>query len=206
MRTKTILAVAITTSLVATLYACTANDTDKTTDANKDISETRMQEDGDKVSRGRYLVSIVGSCGDCHSPKIFSAQGISEDTTKLLSGHPAGELLPPVDRNTEKPGQWIQMSGDATVFAGPWGVSYTANLTPDSATGIGAWTEEVFIKTLRTGKHLGQESGRPILPPMPWYNIGRMTDDDLSAVYAYLRSLPPVNNKVPAPTPPAGAK
>jgi hypothetical protein len=55
---------------------------------------------------------------------------------------------------------------DLTAFVGPWGISYTANLTPDSATGIGAWSEAAFINTIRSGKHLG--NGRDILPPMPW--------------------------------------
>ena len=52
-----------------------------------------------------------------------------------------------------------------TAFAGPWGVSFTANLTPDKETGLGKWTEEMFIATMRTGRHQGK--GRPMLPPMP---------------------------------------
>ena len=56
-------------------------------------------------------------------------------------------------------------NGHVTAWAGPWGVSYAANLTPDKRTGIGAWTADQFIKTMRTGKHLGV--GRPVLPPMP---------------------------------------
>ena len=87
-----------------------------------------------------------------------------------------------------------------TAWAGPWGVSFTANLTPDEDTGIGAWSEDIFIATLRTGKHWGQS--RQILPPMPWFNYGKMSDDDLKAVYAYLRSIPPVKNRVPTPLPP----
>jgi hypothetical protein len=98
------------------------------------------------------------------------------------------------------------MSPSITAFAGPWGISYAANITSDSATGIGAWTEEQFMRTLRTGKHLGAATGRSILPPMPWYFIAKMTDEDLSAVYHYLKSLPPVNNRVPPPTPPQEVK
>jgi hypothetical protein len=97
------------------------------------------------------------------------------------------------------------MAPDITAFVGPWGVSYAANLTPDSATGIGAWTEAQFISTMRTGKHLG--NGRPILPPMPWDEIRKKTDDDLKAMFAYLKSLPAVNNRVPGPvTPPDAMK
>jgi hypothetical protein len=85
---------------------------------------------------------------------------------------------------------------------GPWGISFSANLTPDSTTGIGAWTTENFIKTIRTGKHLGMEGGRSILPPMPWESMAEITDEDLSLIFNYFKSLPPIKNQVPAPVPP----
>ena len=78
-----------------------------------------------------------------------------------------------------------------------------ANLTPDQNSGLGIWTEEMFIKALRTGRHMG--ASREILPPMPWSNYSKMTDDDLKAVYAYLRSIPAVHNRVPEPIPPTTA-
>jgi hypothetical protein len=90
-----------------------------------------------------------------------------------------------------------------TAWSGPWGVSFTANLTPDPS-GLGAWNEDIFINTMRTGKHWGQS--RPILPPMPWFNYGKMSDDDLKAVFAYLQSIPPVHNLVPQPIPPGGGE
>ena len=90
-----------------------------------------------------------------------------------------------------------------TAWAGPWGVSFAYNLTPDRQTGIGDWPEEMFIKTLRTGKFMG--SSRDILPPMPWQNLAQMTDDDLKAMFAYLKSLPPVRNKIHDPIPPMQA-
>ena len=93
-----------------------------------------------------------------------------------------------------------------TAWAGPWGVSFAANLTPDKETGIAEWSEEHFIQALRTGKHQGQPNGRDILPPMPWQFFKSMTDEDLKAIFAYLRSLPPVKNQVPLPVlPPAAA-
>jgi hypothetical protein len=88
-----------------------------------------------------------------------------------------------------------------TAFAGPWGVSFTANLTPDQNTGLGIWTEDMFIRTLRTGRHMG--ASREILPPMPWFNYGQMSDEDLKAVYAFLRTIRPIHNRVPEPLPPA---
>lgn len=159
---------------------------------------------GELVTRGKYLVTI-GSCNDCHTPKKFGPEGMSLDESRLLSGHPAGSPLPPLDAKALKPGGWLLFAGDITAYIGPWGISYSANLTPDSTTGIGAWSEATFAKALRTGKHLGQEGGRPILPPMPWEMVGQMTDEDLKAVYTYLQSLPPVKNQVPAPVSPAEA-
>ena len=121
------------------------------------------------------------------------------DSTKLLSGHPGGSL-PPINLNSLKPGNWMSMTSDITAFVGPWGISYAANLTPDSATGIGAWSEATFMNTIRSGKHLG--NGRDILPPMPWPFVAKLTDEDMKSVYTYLMSLPPVSNKVPAPVSP----
>jgi hypothetical protein len=92
-------------------------------------------------------------------------------------------------------------AASGTAFSGPWGVSFAANLTPDQNTGLGIWTEDMFMKTLRTGRHMG--ASREILPPMPWFNYGEMTDADLKAVYAYLRTIPPVHNRVAVPLPPA---
>jgi hypothetical protein len=94
-------------------------------------------------------------------------------------------------------------SGTNTAWAGPWGVSFTANLTPDAETGIGEWTFETFRSALRTGRHMGR--GRPILPPMPWPVYGQMTDADLEAIFTYLKSRPAVKNRVPEPLPPAVA-
>ncbi|MFZ5663430.1 MAG: c-type cytochrome [Pseudomonadota bacterium] len=95
------------------------------------------------------------------------------------------------------------LSATNTAWAGPWGVSYTANLTPDPDTGLGKWTVRNFIDTIRSGRHLGR--GRPILPPMPIQMYRHMTDQDLEAIYTYLRTLPPIRNAVPEPQPPASA-
>jgi len=161
--------------------------------------ETKTMTKEEMIKHGDYIVTTC-SCNDCHSPKIMTKMGPMPDSTRLLSGHPANDPLPPINLNSLKPGNWMSMASDITAFVGPWGISYTANLTPDSATGIGAWSEATFINTIRSGKHLG--NGRDILPPMPWPFVAKLTDDDLKAVYAYLMSLPPVSNKVPAPVSP----
>ena len=190
--------------LGAGLFAFTVitscNNAPETTD-NENISQVRNEEKEDMIKKGGYLVLSAG-CHDCHTPKIMTAQGPIDDSTKWLAGHLAGTKLPPIDEKALQPGNWVLLSPDLTAFVGPWGISYPANLTPDSATGIGAWGEETFIKTLRTGKHLGQEGGRPILPPMPWYNLAKMEEADLKAIHAYLMSIPAINNRVPAPLSP----
>jgi hypothetical protein len=150
------------------------------------------------VERGKYLVT-VGGCNDCHTPFIMTEQGPAPDMTRMLSGHPESAPMPAPPRLPEGP--WLWLGGATnTAFAGPWGVSFALNLTPDVNTGIGIWTEDIFIKTIRTGRHMGVS--RPILPPMPWQNYARMTDEDLKAIYAFLRTIPPIHNRVPQPVEP----
>ena len=90
-----------------------------------------------------------------------------------------------------------------TALVGPWGTTYSANLTPDRETGIGNWKKKVFIQAMRTGKHIGV--ARPILPPMPWQGLATLPDKDLRAIYAYLMNQPGLKNKVPDYAPPATA-
>ena len=186
---------------ISGLFALAACNNNKPQTESENITEVRNHEIEDQIEKGRYLI-LAGGCHDCHTPKIMTAQGPVDDSTKWLAGHLAGTPLPPIDEKALQPGNWVLLSPDLTAFVGPWGISYPANLTSDSATGVGAWGEETFIKTLRTGKHLGQDDGRPILPPMPWYNLARMKDEDLRAIYAYLKSTAPVSNRVPAPKSP----
>jgi hypothetical protein len=153
-----------------------------------------------RVERGAYLVGMMG-CNDCHTPWKMGPQGPEPDMTRALSGHPQDVVMPPAPAAA---GPWIwHGAATNTAFAGPWGVSFTANLTPDKETGLGAWTEEMFIATMRTARHQGK--GRPILPPMPVKMIGKANDEDLKSIFAYLQSLAPVKNKVPAPIEPAGS-
>jgi len=152
-------------------------------------AETRTSTD--RVERGKYLVTI-GGCNDCHTPWKVGPNGPEPDMTRMLSGHP--QNLPMPDLKAPAPWAWAGAPTN-TAFSGPWGVSYAFNLTPDEHTGIGIWTEDIFMKTIRTGRHWGVS--RPILPPMPWFNYRQMSDEDLRSVYAYLRTIPAVSNKVP---------
>ena len=104
-----------------------------------------------RVERGKYIVSTAG-CHDCHTPWKMGPKGPEPDMTLALSGHPAGMKLPPPPKLGEGPWVWTA-AGTNTAFAGPWGVSYTANLTPDPETGLGKWTLRDFMATLRTGRH-----------------------------------------------------
>ena len=154
-----------------------------------------------KAARGKYLVNTSG-CMDCHTPLKMGANGPEPDMSRMLSGHPEALKMPPVPVLPEGP--WLVISSATnTAFAGPWGVSFTANLTPDPDTGLGQWSVNNFKDTIRTGRHMGR--GRPILPPMPIPVYNNFSDADLEAVFAYLRSIPPVRNRVPEPWSPAAA-
>jgi mono/diheme cytochrome c family protein len=145
-----------------------------------------------RVARGEYLVKVIG-CNDCHTPLKMGPKGPESDMTRYLSGHPE-EVGPMTAPTHEAPWQWAG-APTMTAFAGPWGITYAANLTPDQNTGLGIWTEDMFIRALRTGRHMG--TSREILPPMPWPAFRNATDEDLASIFAYLRSLKPVVNHVP---------
>jgi hypothetical protein len=151
-----------------------------------------------QVRRGEFVVQ-TGGCNDCHTPLRLGPNGPEPDMTRMLSGHPETIILPPPPPLT---GAWNNVgSASGTAFAGPWGITYTINLTPDPETGIGKWREKDFVQAIKTGKHLGV--GRPIQPPMPWEAYRHLPESDLKAVFAYLRSIPPIRNKVPDYVPPA---
>lgn len=151
-----------------------------------------------RIARGAHLVRTMG-CNDCHTPFKMGPRGPEPDMSRALTGHPEDVKLPPPP--ALPPGPWIVVTAaPGTAFAGPWGISYTANLTPDPETGLGKWTEDMFIATMRTGRHEGK--GRPILPPMPYPILAALDDEDIKSVFAYLQSLPPVKNRVPAPVDP----
>jgi cytochrome c553 len=154
------------------------------------------------AQRGEQLVN-TGLCDDCHTPKKMGPAGIEFDMSRRLMGHPEGsKIAGPYVPQAGSP--WMAAANlDFTAWSGPWGVSFAANLTPDTLTGLrsGVWTEELFIKALRTGKHMG--TSRDILPPMPWPGISQYSDEDLRAIWAFLGTIPAITNHVPDPIPPA---
>ncbi len=180
------------------LSYCTQNKQNADNTGNTQ-EQTAQLTDQQLVERGEYLVNIMG-CNDCHSPKQMGPQGPEIIKERLLSGFPADRpQLKPVKTAIQQ--GWALISLDLTQATGPWGTSFAANLTPD-ASGIGNWTEDQFRKALKEGKFKGMENARTLLPPMPWQNFKDLKDEDLSAIFAYLKSIPPVQNVVPAPIPP----
>lgn len=146
------------------------------------------------IQHGQYLVRL-GGCNDCHTPVVFNKDLNMPvpDMTRMLSGHPADAPDP-----TGTPGERdaCLIGPTFTSFKMAFGVVYSANLTPDLETGLGSWTEAMFVTAMRTGKHFGG-NGRAILPPMPWMNVAALTDQDLKAIFSYLRSIPAIRNPVP---------
>jgi len=154
-----------------------------------------------QIERGKMLV-IGGGCHDCHTPKKFTDKGPEFDYDRALSGHPQDvKIDAPFKGDPKSP--WSTHANDhLTAWSGAWGVSFAANITGDMNTGIGIWTEKMFIDAMRTGKHMG--TSRQILPPMPWNFYGQLSDDDLKALLAYLKSTKPIANRVPVPLGPDG--
>jgi hypothetical protein len=154
-----------------------------------------------QVDRGKMLI-IGGGCHDCHTPKKVGPNGPEADMDRMLSGHPESEGVPPPFKSIKGSPYVIHINGHLTAWSGDWGVSFAANLTPDQNTGLGIWTEDMFVTALKQGKHMGKS--RPILPPMPWNWYGQLPDEDLKAMFAYLKSIKPIANRVPVPLTPDG--
>ncbi len=123
----------------------------------------------DKTVARGKYLVTIASCTDCHTPGYFFGK---PDMARFLGGSEVGFEIPTV------------------------GVFYGPNLTPDKETGLGGWTDEQVIAAITTGK---RPDGRELAPVMPWHAFSHFTKDDIGAVVAFLRSLPPVKNKVPGP-------
>jgi hypothetical protein len=188
MTNKVLAITMIAAVIIGALVSCNA------TQADAKPSTAAIDKDS-LVKRGEYLVSIAG-CDDCHSPKKFGPRGPEVDMDHRLSGYPADRPFPKYDSNAIRKGLAL-FNEDLTSAAGPWGISFAANITSDE-TGLGSWSEARFFKVAREGKFKGLDNNRGILPPMPWQNLSKMTDTDLKSIFAYLQSTKPVKNVVPA--------
>ena len=189
---KTILILAAITAIVSfALISCTNTSAKSETDAV--ISQDSL------IKRGSYLVNAIG-CDDCHSPKKISPQGMEIDMEHRFSGHLANAPLGKPNTSVMKDG-YILFAMDLTSAVGPWGQSYAANISSDE-TGIGNWTEEQFFRALREGKSKGLKEGRQLLPPMPWFVYKNFSDTDIKAIFAFLKTTKPIENRVPGPKSP----
>jgi hypothetical protein len=170
---------------IASFISCNnANDASKISIANDTAT---------LIKRGEYLVQIMG-CDDCHSPKKMGNFGPEIIPELRLSGFQASASLPPLDTTNIKNG-WALFSPDLTMAIGPWGKSFSGNITSHE-TGIGNWSFEQFKLCLTQGKYKGLANSRNLLPPMPWMNYKNMQEDDLLAIYQFLKSTKPVDNVV----------
>jgi mono/diheme cytochrome c family protein len=111
----------------------------------------------------------IASCQDCHTPGYFFGK---PDMARYLGGSEVGFEIPGLG-----------------VFVGP-------NLTPDKETGLGGWTDAQIAAALTAGK---RPDGRELAPIMPWRAFASLTQPDVAAIVAFLRSLPAVKNKVAGP-------
>ena len=182
-------------AFTSSFYAC-SNNHEKKNEA-KSIVEKPKQED--LIKQGQHLVMVMG-CNDCHSPKKMGPKGPEIIPDLLLSGYPSDRPIVKFDSKLIKDG-FSMFYPDLTAAAGPWGISFAGNLTPDE-TGIGNWTEEQFKKAITEGKFKGLEGSRTLLPPMPWFNYTSLNNDEVHAIFMYLKSIKPVKNVVPSPIAP----
>lgn len=201
MRKNLVLPIALAISAAAFITSCQQQAAAKNEAAPVDSTTVHVTFEN-QVKYGEHLVT-VGGCGDCHTPKKMSPQGPVPDMDLAYSGHPSQMPIPDIDRKMAE-AKGLGVTNTLTAWVGPWGVSYAANLTPDS-TGIGNWKVDQFIYALRNGKHKGLPDARPILPPMPWETVKLMSDDELKAMFAYLKTVKPVHNIVPEAMAPVSA-
>lgn len=202
MKKLSAIVIVVLASVIFIFSRCTENKSADTVN-KKDTSLVANEGMGGYESQakwGEHLVLIAG-CNDCHTPKKMTPTGPEFDLSLALSGHPAKLPPPDVDRKAIE-SKGLAVTNDLTVWVGPWGVSYAANITSDE-TGIGKWTEAQFMLALREGKWKGIKENRQLLPPMPWNTSFKfMTDDEVKAIFAYLKTTKPVQNTEPAPEPP----
>jgi mono/diheme cytochrome c family protein len=111
----------------------------------------------------------ISGCGSCHTPGALLGK---TDAKRTLAGSEVGFGIPGVG-----------------VFVG-------GNLTPDKETGLGGWTTEQIVAAITKGE---MPNGRKLFPVMPWPDLAHLSSDDVQAIAAYLKSLPPVKNAVPGP-------
>ncbi len=125
-----------------------------------------------QVDRGQYLVELLG-CGGCHTDGALAGE---PDMSRALAGSRTGiAYTSPLDNNRP-------------------GVVYPPNITPDTTTGIGDWSDPQIAAAIRAG--IGRHGSRRIAT-MPWSGYAKLRDEDVRAIVSYLRSIPALKHQVP---------
>ena len=149
----------------------------------------------EQIKEGEILV-MEGRCNYCHTPEITDGEA---NYGKILFGHPADKTIPELPGVPVGSQQWMEFISelDSTVWIAGDKIVFSANITPDKETGIGTWSKEDFINTIRTGIHPGWK--KKLNKPMPWLDYARLSNEQLTSIYSYLMSQQPVVNKVQGP-------
>jgi len=135
---------------------------------SRPLTARKFEPTPERVARGRYLVTAVMGCLDCHSEHEWKAPGGPPLESKLGAGQPFPGDFP------------------GTVIA--------PNITPDRETGAGNWSDDQLARAIREGI---SHDGRTLFPLMPYENFRSMSDEDLASVVVYMRTLPAVRNPLP---------
>jgi mono/diheme cytochrome c family protein len=114
----------------------------------------------DKLAYGAYLAGPLGHCIECHTPMDQATHRFKYDTLLGAGGFP---------------------------FHGPWGISVSRNITSHPDDGLGKWSDAEIERAIRTGV---SKDGRKLMPPMGYGYYAKISADDMSALIAYLRSIP----------------
>lgn len=152
-------------------------DNASTVDAPRPVGGRFAPADKDAVERGRYLVDLLG-CGSCHTDGAFEG---APNMDMALAGSQTG-----IARTNPLEGKHP-------------GVVYPPNITPDEDTGIGLWSDRQIAAAVSAGL---RPHGAGRLSTMPWQAYAKLHDDDVDAIVAYLRSIPPIRHRVPQEVPP----
>jgi len=134
------------------------------------LTDRKFESTPERLARGSYLANSVSGCIYCHSEHDWKSEGAPVVESKLG----AGQVFP---------------------LSGLPGTVVAPNITPDSVTGAGTWSDDQLARAIREG--IGHD-GRALFPLMPYEHFRNMTDEDLASVVVYLRSLPPVRNSLPS--------
>ena len=189
---KTLTALVLAALLTA---ACTQKQSDDMAADDEEADSAEAQ----NVEIGQAIVEGWG-CVYCHTPEVKGPDGLGmPDPDRLMSGHPGDQPIPPVPDAPIDSVEWtdyLEQLG-STAWPSDDSIVFSSNLTPDPETGIGEWTAEEFVETIRQG--MQRAMGRQIKYPMPWEELSELSDIELASIYEYLMTLQPVPNEVPEP-------